>query len=183
MSESRSRFSIKRFLKNYSASHNVFRNLAHSLSHKNRETAWDGVGVKLLDRKLRDPYGVSDQEFDSTWAAAATQLAQAFEESNRINAKFVLLYFPSKEEVYWEFAKEKVSNIENFVERIDRLRKTVVNYCESRKLLCLDLSPALKARARDGEILYFPIDIHWNEKGNLLVAQEIHNFLVRNNIQ
>jgi hypothetical protein len=44
------------------------------------------------------------------------------------------------------------------------------------------LSSALKARARNGEMLYFPVDIHWNEKGNLVVAQEIGNFLREKNL-
>lgn len=176
------RFSIKRFLKNYSASNNLFRNLSHSFKTKLKDNTWNGIGLKLLDRKLRSPYGIPDGEFETTWATTAKQIEIAVEESKRINATFVFLYFPSKEEVYWELDKEKVKSIDGFEERIARLRKTTLSFCRSRQLLCLDLSPALKSRGLSGEKLYYPVDIHWNELGNLAVAQEIHKFLIENKL-
>jgi hypothetical protein len=174
--------SIKRFLKNYSASNNLFRNLIHSFATKRRDNTWGGIGLKLLDRKLRNPYGIPDGEFESTWAAVAKQIDAAVEESKRINATFVLLYFPSKEEVYWQLAKEQVKPIKDFEERIERLSKTTQNFCRVRQLLCLDLSSALRDRGINGEKLYFPIDIHWNQRGHLAVAQEIFKFLRDKNL-
>lgn len=181
--ESRQRgFSPKRFFKNYSVSHNAFRNLWRSLRPVKSQASGSGLGVKLLDRKLRDPYGVPDAEFASVWSAITRQIERAVEASQRSDATFVLLYFPSKEEVYWELAKERVAAIPGFSERIARLQKTAANFCQARKLRCLDLSSALKARAQRGELLYFAEDIHWNEKGNLLAAQEIHRFLADQNL-
>ncbi|MDH3442574.1 MAG: GDSL-type esterase/lipase family protein [Deltaproteobacteria bacterium] len=174
--------SVKRFLKKYSVSYNLFRNLSRALKRDLRDNSWDGIGVKLLDRKLRDPYSVPDGKFDAAWTAVATQIDNAIDESKRINATFVLLYVPTKEEVYWKLAKEKVKSIERFEERIEKLRKTTAEFCESRRLSCLDLSPALKTRGLSGEKLYFPVDIHWNEKGNSVVAEEIYKFLVENNL-
>lgn len=176
------RFSITQFLKNYSASNNLFRNLTHSLVTKHRDNTWGGISLKLLDRKLRNPYGVPDEEFDSTWAAIAEQIEIAVNESKRINATFVFLYFPSKEEVYWQLAKEKVKPIKGFEERIERLSKTTQSFCRFRQLLCLDLSSTLRHRGLNGEKLYFPVDIHWNERGHLAVAQEVFKFLRDKNL-
>jgi len=170
-------FSIKRFLKFYSVSHNVFRNLGSALRRKPKDSTWHGVGVKLVNRRLRDPYSIPDEEFAASWEAITVQIEQAAKDAERIGATLVFLYFPSKEEVYWELAKDKLKATPGFAERIDRLRNTALQYCQTRKLLCLDLTPSLKARGLAGEALYFPLDIHWNEKGNSLVAQEIHNFL------
>lgn len=171
--------SIKRFLKNYSVSHNVFRNLGRSLSRKRKDAMWHGVGVSLIDRRLRDPYGLPDEEFGESWTAVTAQIEQAAKEAERIGATFVLLYFPSKEEVYWELARDKLAATPGFAQRIDRFRNSALQHCQGRQLLCLDLTPSLKARGLAGEALYFPVDIHWNETGNLLVAQEIHKFLLK----
>ncbi len=176
------KLSFKRFMKKYSASYNLFRNLSRSVKRNLGDETWDGIGLKLLERKLRDPYSVPDENFDSAWAAIAAQIDDAIEESESINANFVLLYFPSKEEVYWELVRERVESIERFEKRIEKLRKITAEFCESRRLPCLDLSPALKHRGLRGEKLYFPVDIHWNEKGNSVVADEIYKFLVENNL-
>ncbi|MDP2605832.1 MAG: GDSL-type esterase/lipase family protein [Deltaproteobacteria bacterium] len=174
----RQRMTAKRFMKRYSASYNILNNVSRSFrkrwTHERRNT----IGLKLLDRRLRDPYGIADRKFASAWAGIARQIENAHDESKRINATFVLLYFPQKEEVYWELAKERIESIGVFKERVDRLRKTIVAFCGARDLLCFDLTPTLKARGLRGEIFYFPVDIHWNENGNRLVAQEIYRFLL-----
>ena len=170
--------SPKRFMKRYSASYNIFGNVSNSLKRSWTRDTRDDFGLKLLDRRLRDPYGIPDSRFDSAWAASARQIDEAIAQSKRINATFVLLYFPQKEEVYWELAKNRIPKIDVFEERISRLRNAARAFCESRVLLCLDLTPALKAKGLSGEKLYYPVDIHWNEQGNRLVAQEIYQFLL-----
>lgn len=172
------RMTPKRFMKRYSASYNIFSNVSRSLKRIWKTDTRDSIGVKLLDRRLRDPYGISDARFASAWAASARQIEDAIAESKRINATFVLLYFPQKEEVYWELAKERIKDIDVFKERIDRLRNATLAFCATREVLCLDLTSALKSRGLRGEQLYYPLDIHWNQKGNALVAQEIYQFLV-----
>jgi hypothetical protein len=97
-------------------------------------------------------------------------------------ATFVLLYFPSKEEVYWKAIKEKSKSLEPLDERIDQLRKTAMEFCHSRKLFCIDLTPALKARAEQGEKVYFSNDSHWNDASNRIVADEIYKQLVEKKI-
>jgi hypothetical protein len=174
----RHRMTAKRFMTRYSASYNIFNNLFRSLKVSGTNDRRNTIGLKLLDRRLRDPYAIADQKFASAWAGIARQIEVARQESKRINATFILLYFPQKEEVYWELAKERIKSIEVFKERIDRLGKTIAVFCGARDLLCLDLTPTLKARGLRGETFYFPVDIHWNEKGNSLVAQVIYRFLV-----
>jgi GDSL-like Lipase/Acylhydrolase family len=172
------KMTAKRFMKRYSASYNIFSNVSRSLQRSWKSDTRDSNGVKLLDRRLRNPYGISDARFPSAWAASAQQIEEAIAESKRINATFVLLYFPQKEEVYWELAKERIKDLDVFKERIDRLRNATLAFCATRDVLCLDLTPALKSRGLRGEQFYYPVDIHWNEKGNALVAQEIYQLLV-----
>jgi hypothetical protein len=167
----------KRFMKRYSASYNIFSNVSRSLKRSWKKDPGNDIGMKLLDRRLRDPYGIPDEKFDSAWQSSAQQIEEAVQESKRINATFVLLYFPQKEEVYWELERERIKDVEVFKKRIDRLRNAITAFCAARDLLCLDLTPALKSRGLRGEKFYYPVDIHWNEKGNTLAAQEIYRFL------
>ncbi len=48
------------------------------------------------------------KDFASAWAGIARQIEDAHQESKRIDATFILLYFPQKEEVYWELAKDRI---------------------------------------------------------------------------
>jgi hypothetical protein len=143
--------SPKRFMKRYSASYNIFSNVSNSLKRSWTRDTRDDFGLKLLDRRLRDPYGIPDSRFDSAWPASARQIDDAITHSKRINATFVLLYFPQKEEVYWELAKNRIPKIDVFEERISRLRNAARAFCESHALLCLDLTPALKTKGLSGK--------------------------------
>jgi hypothetical protein len=172
------KMTVKKFMRRYSATYNILRNLSRALKRSWATDTPSRIGVKLLDRRLRDPYGIPDEKFASVWAASARRIDEAIAESKRINSTFVLLYFPQKEEVYWELAKERIKDMDTFKERISRLRNSILSFCASRKALCLDLTPALKKHALGGEQLYYPVDIHWNQKGNALVAQEIYQFLL-----
>jgi hypothetical protein len=172
------KFSAKQFMRRYSASYNLLGTLFSELKRMAKNDTRNEIGLKLLERSLRSPYGVAESRFASAWTAVARQIEDAVEESKRINATFVLLYFPSKVEVYWELTKGKIKEIELFKERIERLRKVTMAFCVSRGLWCLDLTPALKARGQRGEKLYYPVDIHWNEEGNTVAAREIYEFLV-----
>jgi len=174
----RQRMTAKAFMRRYSASYNIFNNVSRSLKKSRTNDRRNTIGLKLLDRRLRDPYAIADQKFASAWAGIERQIEDAHQESKRINATFILLYFPQKEEVYWELAKERIKSIDVFKERVDRLNKTIAAFCGTRDFLCLDLTPTLKARGLRGETFYFPVDIHWNEKGNSLVAQVIYRFLL-----
>ena len=176
------KLSAKQFMRRYSASYNIFGNFLRSLKSRWKNDTRNKIGLKLLERRLRSPYGVAENRFASAWAVLAREIDDAVEESKRINATFVLLYFPSKEEVYWELTKDKIKAIDRFKERIERLRQVTLTFCTSRHLWCLDLTPALKTRALRGEKLYYPVDIHWNEAGNTAVAQEIYQFLLENKL-
>jgi AcrR family transcriptional regulator len=108
----------------------------------------------------------------------AREIDTAMDRSRKANATLVILYFPSKEEVYWDLIKQRMQSLEQLDDRFDQLRKATLQYCQSRQLICLDLTPALKRQARLKEKLYFSIDTHWNELGHKTVAAEIYRFLM-----
>jgi hypothetical protein len=77
--------------------------------------------------------------------------------------KFVVVMFPYREQVY---APAKLQP------PLDQLNQALANFCQQQNLDCLDLTPALreKAKAETGSI-YFQKDIHLNERGNEIAAE------------
>jgi hypothetical protein len=103
---------------------------------------------------------------------AATGLAQtqaAILEARRqtlaqnSQTKFVVVMFPYREQIY---APAKLQP------PLDQLNQALANFCQRQNLDCLDLTPALreKAKAETGST-YFQKDIHLNERGNEIAAE------------
>jgi hypothetical protein len=88
---------------------------------------------------------------------------------------FVLFYFPSRWEVYWDQINKQLEFPSKL--DIDRLRRQVVEYCATKKILCLDLTAPLKRAASQNQQLYFRTDGHWNQEGHRVVAQAMREFL------
>jgi hypothetical protein len=54
---------------------------------------------------------------------------------------------------------------------LDQLNQTLANFCEQHNLICLDLTPSLRDKARaETASIYYRQDIHLNVKGNQFVA-------------
>lgn len=177
------RFSGRIFLTNYSIIFNLFKKL-----RQNREVD-TAAEIQLPEVGLRFSVDHVTQSFlkearyaNRGWELIVREISRAAEASQKIDAKFVLLYFPSKEETYWESIKKKASFPSAVEERVGAISKPFGEVCQSRRLLCLDLTPALKQHAAQGEKLYFTIDTHWTERGHDVVANELYRFLSRNKI-
>lgn len=174
--------SFKRFLKQHSVVYNLLRSLRSPDDKNSRYIDVQGTAVKLVPGKLRDPFEVAPRVFDTAWALTARQIERAIADAKRIDATFVLLYFPSKEEVYWDSVKDEAKRYRSFEEQRGKLSRAAGALCVSDRILCLDLTAALQRRALQRQSLYYPIDIHWNEQGNRAVAEEIYRFLLGKNI-
>jgi AcrR family transcriptional regulator len=135
------------------------------------------AGQKLSIRKLKSEIVEDSRRLPTAWPLIARAIDKALDDSRQANATLVVLYFPSKEEVYWDLIKQQMKSLEAFDDRVDQLRRSTLQFCRSRKVLCLDLTAALKRKAQMRERLYFSIDTHWNELGHEVVAAEIYRFL------
>jgi len=150
------RFSLRQFLRLNSVTFNLLRKLRRAnLGVEDIEVA--NVGLHFSSESLQGRVSSDSKRFPQGWPLTRQQIETAYSESQKSTATFVLLYFPSKEEVYWKAIKEKSKSLEPLDDRIDQLRKTAMEFCHSRKLFCIDLTPALKARAEQGEKVYFSI--------------------------
>ena len=165
---------VSRYLRQYSVLYNLIGDSRAAVVQEPAPTASDGADLirRTLERQNRN--------FEQRWQLTVKELDAALRASQEAQIEWVLLYLPSRWEVYWESIKTR-NRLPDVLD-IDRLRRTVVEYCGARKLACFDLTPALKQEARQGKELYFPIDGHWNKQGNRLVAEALKDYLTAKGI-
>jgi hypothetical protein len=99
----------------------------------------------------------------------------ARQEAEAQGAAFVLLLFPCKEAVYWDLLKPRLSDPNRL--DLERPMRLMLDFCTAERLRCLDLTPAFRQRAAQGEQLYFRLDGHWNAAGHALAADIIYEYL------
>jgi hypothetical protein len=94
-------------------------------------------------------------------------------------ARMFLVWIPTKERVHLPLlAPDRFrSYVTNETGAIDGLEKVLAFYAERSRVPFLDLTPALEARARRGEQLYFTVDPHFNSRGNEVVGSLVADFL------
>lgn len=125
--------------------------------------------------------------FDVWWVRAARNMdnhpgfklmKESFERMRQVSkdndAKFVVLLFPTKEQIYWNYAKQFSPDASLDANRpLDAVRK----YCEDAGITYCDLQEAFRSEAAKGRQLYHPISQHWNDAGNDVAARAIEKCL------
>ena len=172
------RFSVKDLLQEYSVTYNLVHAIRANHQKGKKFVNIEDVGLTLSVRKLRDEIIEDSKRLPKASIIIEREIDRAVADSSTAKASFVLLYFPSKEEVYWDLIKTKIDGIEELDDRFDQLRKSTAAFCRSRRIRCLDLTPALRRTAVKREKVYFSIDSHWNTLGHEIVAEEVYRFLV-----
>lgn len=160
---------VSRYLREYSVLYNLIGDSRATVVQQPAPSANDGA--ELIRRTLERQNG----NFEQRWQLTVKELDAALRASQEAQIELVMLYLPSRWEVYWESIKAR-NRLPDSLD-IDRLRRTVVEYCGARGIACFDLTPVLKQEARQGKELYFPIDGHWNKEGNRVVAEALKNYL------
>ena len=173
----RTLFPVSRYLRQYSVLYNLVTESRTSAATDQPPTAPDKPSVSADDgaELIRRTLERQNRNFEQRWQVTVKELDEALRASRAVKIELVLLYLPSRWEVHWESIKAR-NRLPDSLD-IDRLRRTVVEYCGARKIACFDLTPVLKHEARQGTELYFPIDGHWNKQGNRIVAQALQKFL------
>jgi lysophospholipase L1-like esterase len=166
---------VSRYLRQYSVLFNLIRS-SRSPVEEPAKFRGDGVELGISAKALQRTLERQNRSFERNWKLTVKELDEAIRASKEANAELVMLYLPSQGEAYWELIKAQ-DNLPDSLD-IDRLRRTVVEYCGVRKIACFDLTPALKREAEQGKQLYFRSDGHWNKEGNRIVAEALQKFLI-----
>jgi hypothetical protein len=171
------------FLRQYSVAYKLTRLMLANLSPGTEDIALSDLAVTFNSKQITTTLKNDIDHFGSAWRLTERELDLAIRYSQGAVAKFVLLYFPSKEEVYWDMIKQKEKSLASFDDAITMFRTQLSDFCQKRQMFCLDLTPALRSKASQGEKLYYSHDSHWTEHGNKVIADQIYRFLSANKIQ
>ncbi len=176
------RFSTRKFLRLNSVTFNLFRSVRRSARQTVSDIELADLGLQFSSEALTEKFINDARRLEEAWPFTKREIEDALQECQKINATFVLLYFPSLEEVYWQRIREEEKSLEGFDDRVDQLRNNMVRFCQEGRLLCFDLTPALQKRAAARQKLYYPNDNHWTEEGNRVVGEAIHQFLLEKKV-
>src|ERR671923_1129275 len=119
---------VRRYLRQYSITFTLVQRVLASQRENSGHSKGDKVEVNFNpDPLLRRTLERQDRKFDQRWQVTTKELAQAIKASKDANVTFVLLYFPSRWEVYWDLIKQQ-GTLPNSL-NISRLATTVMAYC------------------------------------------------------
>ena len=174
---------VSRYLRQYSVLYNLLsESRTSALTDEPAPAGGDRVGLTtdseepVIDAAaLQRTLERQNRNFEQRWRVTMKELDDAVKASRDAQVELVMLYLPSRWEVYWESIKAQSRLPESL--DIDRRRRAVVEYCGARKIPCFDLTPALKRETAQGKPLYFRTDGHWNREGNRVVSEALKKFL------
>lgn len=176
-------YRLSNFLARHSVAYNVFGLMAASGWEKKRndlyldelEVGFDSAGVARAlseDRRF----------FNAGWPLVEREIERAIQYSDRINARFLLLHVPSKEEAYWHLIRQKNPALKPLDDALEMMRKSTEQFCKIRNVSCVDPTRLLRTHAAQGEKFYFTSDTHANENGHKLIAQAIYRAMLESKI-
>jgi hypothetical protein len=166
---------VGRYLRENSVVYNLIHGVPQPAAQEQVFFKADGVEFSLDPDGLRRNLERQTEKFDDRWTAVSHEVDDGIKASAEAGVTFVLFYFPSRWEVYWDQINKQLEFPSKL--DIDRLRRQVVEYCATKKILCLDLTAPLKRAASQNQQLYFRTDGHWNQEGHRVVAQAMRQFL------
>jgi hypothetical protein len=125
-------------------------------------------------------YALSSNE---RWKEVVAVLDNIRLEVEQIGAQYILVVHPDRFQVEEALLRQLQNayalNLNNFDLKLPQ--KFLANYCETRKIPCIDLLPTFRDNSiREG--LYRFRDTHYNERGNKLASEAIFDFLVQNKL-
>lgn len=145
------------------------------------------VNPWLLELSLKDKdyllenILIESEDSIRAWDRTKELLGQIQALCNKLNSEFVIVIFPSTVQVnksHYAFYKSLMFNIDDSMTLSNRPQALLRDFCEEKKIHCLDLLPYFKAEP--GKELYTENDDHLNEIGNTLSARIIKDFLIEN---
>lgn len=95
-------------------------------------------------------------------------------DADSMGAKFAVLLFPTKEQIYWDSARQ--FSAESDLD-VDHPLAVVRLFLEKERIPHCDLTEPLRQEAARGAQLFHRINSHWNDQGNLVGARIIESCL------
>ncbi len=162
------------------------------------------VNGRVLQFAFFPPYlqklGTPRNEVEASrgWTLTRSTIAALKADCAANGSTLLLMFIPSKEQVYWPLVQRSFSpgelqravdyycrynNMPLPIEKVTAhelaLNEIVRDFCAQNEIPMLDLTDNLRAEVVKGREMFFPDDTHWNAAGNEVAAQELAKFLAR----
>ena len=151
-------------------------------------------------RRVLNPHWASDAETiraSVDYSLTRTSIEEMAESQHSRGAEFVLMYIPQKAELYWRFLSDdgraeivrsvgrnpKYRGLEAIDRNIGAQREVMRTMASEIGIPFLDLTPALLAAIRDGQVPWFFADTHWNQVGHNIARIALLDFLNQTNLE
>ena len=170
-------------LAEYSAVYALIRDRLWHASHAARSVGGQTVDVLGVPMHVGDDYNLYAYDLSRPSNSLGYDLTvAALDEADHVireemNAQWVIVLIPTKEEVYANLLVETLGA--DYLDKLTEGRARMLALCAERGWRCLDTTDTLQAAAQTGEIVYRAKDLHINPRGNKLVAQQVGDYLVR----
>lgn len=125
----------------------------------------DGWWLHLVDRP----------EQAAGWSLMQEALLRIRDTARTIGARPMVLFFPMKEEIYWETVRTLAPDLRDM--DVAHPFDVIGEFCRANAIPYCDLRPELQAEASKGRQLYHRISSHWNDAGNSVAAVAIERCL------
>lgn len=145
----------------------------------------------------------SDIESSHNWKTVTAALLEAQQLAEENEARFILLYLPSKPHVYLPLLPAETAEAitstagrvkledgrlivdplaaglpyEQFMAHVDDQALTMAAFVEAHDIEFIDLTAVFQAEAAQGQVLYLSLSTHWNPAGHQLAAQTVADYL------
>jgi hypothetical protein len=134
--------------------------------------------IHIADGFTRWHEAMSERE---NWVALESLLREFREVCAAHQITPIVLYVPSSSHIYAQFSTKAsggnwLAIRESEVAAKDDTEQQVSRLVQSLGVDFVSLSPILETGAKEGNLLYFPLDPHWNSEGTELVATYVADY-------
>lgn len=148
-------------------------------------TRHDVVDLRLGDRNIKVRLG---QKINVAETAAIVR-SDEWQQLRKIVTEFktvclqdsiipTVMFIPSKAHIYAEHSTEQSGDDwlrvrDEQVAAKANLERAIIQLSEEVNVTFINLSPAFESSAREGNMLYYPFDTHWNSTGREIAARYV----------
>lgn len=137
---------------------------------------------KMRFGKLTETRSLKELLFSEEGKALGEVVKEFKKEADRQNIFPVLLFIPMSAHVYAPYATENSGSEwmkvrSQYLNRRSSVRDLVHKLSKENALDFIDLVPSFEAKAREGVLVYYPFDSHWNSTGRQVAAEKVTEFL------
>lgn len=135
----------------------------------------DGLQMRIGNYPwmMSDP---NDPEIQRGWQITENAILEAKQLADRHDATLVVIFVPSRENAYWPVIEGSLPDFD--IQQLTDVEDKLAGICELNDVGYLNLVPGFRQQAEARQMLYFPLDGHWNPAGHSLAAEIIYGYLV-----